>query len=82
LLHNRSELFGRRTFHANTPENPYDTSRSRTTSGITREDGMLRESDILRRTENQIEEYIGRGMAVLDNLVEQRGFLKVGSLRL
>jgi len=38
---------------------------------------MLRETDFLKRTEGQLEEYIGRGMAVLDNLVEQRGFLKV-----
>ena len=38
---------------------------------------MLRENDFLRRTEGQLDEFIGRGMAVLDNLVEQRGFLKV-----
>jgi Golgi SNAP receptor complex protein 2 len=37
---------------------------------------MLREGDFLKRTEGQLDEYIGRGMAVLDNLVEQRGFLK------
>ena len=38
---------------------------------------MLREGDFLRRTEGQLDEFIGRGMSVLDNLVEQRGFLKV-----
>lgn len=38
---------------------------------------MLREGDFLKRTGGQLDEYIGRGMAVLDNLVEQRGFLKV-----
>ena len=38
---------------------------------------MLREGDRLRRTETHLDEYIHRGMAVLDNLVEQRGFLKV-----
>ena len=31
----------------------------------------------MRRTEGQLDEFIGRGMAVLDNLVEQKGFLKV-----
>jgi hypothetical protein len=61
-----------------TPENPYDTtSRIRTNGGLTREEGMFREGDRLRRTEGQLDEFIGRGMAVLDNLVEQRGFLKV-----
>jgi golgi SNAP receptor complex member 2 len=74
---NRNELFGRRGFQSATPENPYDTGRIRTNAGLTREEGMLRESDFLKRTEGQLEEYIGRGMAVLDNLVEQRGFLKV-----
>ena len=75
---NRNELFGRRGFQSQTPENPYDTGRIRTNAGLTREEGMLREGDFLKRTEGQLEEYIGRGMAVLDNLVEQRGFLKVG----
>jgi len=74
---NRNELFGRRGFQSQTPENPYDTGRIRTNAGLTREEGMFRESDFLKRTEGQLEEYIGRGMAVLDNLVEQRGFLKV-----
>src|SRR5208282_4888440 len=74
---NRNELFGRRGFQTATPENPYDTGRIRTNAGLTREEGMLREGDFLKRTEGQLEEYIGRGMAVLDNLVEQRGFLKV-----
>ena len=76
---NRNELFGRRTFHSGTPENPYDVGRIRTNAGLTREEGMLRENDFLRRTEGTLDEYIGRGMAVLDNLVEQRGFLKVVS---
>lgn len=79
---NRNELFGRRGFHSATPENPYDAGRIRTNAGLTREEGMLRESDFLKRTEGQLEEYIGRGMAVLDNLVEQRGFLKVNYSRL
>jgi Snare region anchored in the vesicle membrane C-terminus len=61
-----------------TPENPYDSSRIRTNAGLTREEGMLHEGDRLRRTEGQLDDFIGRGMAVLDNLVEQRGFLKVG----
>lgn len=77
LSNNRNELFGRRGFQSATPENPYDTSRIRTNSGLTREEGMLREGDFLKRTEGQLDEFIGRGMAVLDNLVEQRGFLKV-----
>ena len=38
---------------------------------------MLRENDFLRRTEGQLDDFIGRGMAVLENLTEQRGFLKV-----
>lgn len=37
----------------------------------------MREDTFLRRTEGQLDEFIGRGMAVLDNLVEQKGFLKV-----
>jgi hypothetical protein len=78
LSNNRNELFGRRGFQSATPENPYDaTSRIRTNAGLTREEGMLREGDFLKRTEGQLDEFIGRGMAVLDNLVEQRGFLKV-----
>lgn len=77
LTANRAELFGRRGFQSATPENPYDTSRIRTNSGLTREQGMLREHDFLRRTDGQLDDFIGRGMAVLDNLVEQRGFLKV-----
>ena len=78
LSSNRNELFGRRGFQSATPENPYDsTGRIRTNAGLTREEGMLREGDFLRRTEGQLDEFIGRGMAVLDNLVEQRGFLKV-----
>jgi len=78
LSDNRNELFGRRGFQSATPENPYDTTgRIRTNAGLTREEGMLREGDFLKRTEGQLDEFIGRGMAVLDNLVEQRGFLKV-----
>ena len=73
---NRSELFGRRTFHSSTPENPY-VATNRINSDLTREQGMLRENTFLQRTEGQLDEFIGRGMAVLDNLVEQRGFLKV-----
>jgi len=75
LSSNRNELFGRRGFQSSTPENPYD--RIRTNKGLTREEGMLREGDFLRHTEGQLDEFIGRGMAVLDNLVEQRSFLKV-----
>ena len=77
LASNRNELFGRRGFQTATPENPYDTSRIRTNTGLTREEGMLREGDFLKRTEGQLDEFIGRGIAVLDNLVEQKGFLKV-----
>jgi golgi SNAP receptor complex member 2 len=77
LSTNRNELFGRRGFQSATPENPYDAGRIRTNAGLTREEGMLREGDFLRRTEGQLDEFIGRGMSVLDNLVEQRGFLKV-----
>jgi golgi SNAP receptor complex member 2 len=77
LTVNRNELFGRRGFQSATPENPYDASRIRTNSGLTREEGMFRENDFLKRTEGQLDDFIGRGMAVLDNLVEQRGFLKV-----
>ena len=79
VSHNRNELFGRRGYNSSTPENPYDAGHIRTNAGLTREEGMLREGDFLKRTEGQLDEYIGRGMAVLDNLVEQRGFLKVAS---
>jgi hypothetical protein len=76
ILHqNRNELFGRRPFVSQTPENPY--TQIKTNSGITRQEGLLREDTFLRRTEGQLDEFIGRGMAVLDNLVEQKGFLKV-----
>jgi hypothetical protein len=44
---------------------------------LTREEGMLWEDDFLRHTEGQLEEYIDRGMVVLDNLVQQCGFLKI-----
>ena len=74
---NRTELFGRRGYQSGTPDNPYDVGRIRTNAGLTREEGMLREADRLKRSESQLDEFIGRGMAVLDNLVEQRGFLKV-----
>jgi Golgi SNAP receptor complex protein 2 len=77
VSHDRNELFGRRGYNSATPENPYDTGRIRTNAGLTREQGMLQENDFLKRTDGQLDEYIGRGMAVLDNLVEQRGFLKV-----
>jgi len=73
----RNELFGRRGFHSATPENPYDSSRIRTNTGLTREEGLLQEGTFLKRTEQQLDEFIGRGIAVLDNLVEQRSFLKV-----
>ena len=75
LNQNRTELFGRRPFVSQTPENPY--TQIKTNSGITRQEGLLREDTFLRRTEGQLDEFIGRGMAVLDNLVEQKGFLKV-----
>jgi hypothetical protein len=82
LAQNRSELFGRRPYASSTPENPYSQSENpygqiKTNSGITRQEGLLREDTFLRRTEGQLDEFIGRGMAVLDNLVEQKGFLKV-----
>jgi len=73
----RNELFGRRGFQSATPENPYDSSRIRTNTGLTREEGLLQEDTFLKRTEQQLDEFIGRGIAVLDNLVEQRSFLKV-----
>jgi len=73
----RNELFGRRGFHSATPENPYDSSRIRTNSGLTREQGLLQEGTFLKRAEGQLDEFIGRGIALLDNLGEQRTFLKV-----
>jgi golgi SNAP receptor complex member 2 len=81
LSQNRNELFGRRGFHSATPENPYDTSRIRTNGGLTSEESMLQEGSFLKKTEGQLDEFIGRGMAVLDNLVEQKGFLKVRTCR-
>jgi golgi SNAP receptor complex member 2 len=82
VTQNRAELFGRRGFQSATPENPYDVGRIRTNAGLTREEGMLREGDRLQKTGTQLDEFIGRGMAVLDNLVEQRGFLKVSVPRM
>jgi golgi SNAP receptor complex member 2 len=79
LSHNRNELFGRRGYNSGTPENPYNTGPIKTNAGLTKEMMLEREGTFIKRTEGQLDEFIGRGMAVLDNLVEQRSFLKVHS---
>jgi golgi SNAP receptor complex member 2 len=76
LSHNRNELFGRRGYNSATPENPYN-GPIKTNAGLTKEMMLEREGTFIKRTEGQLDEFIGRGMAVLDNLVEQRSFLKV-----
>ena len=76
LSHNRNELFGRRGYNSGTPENPYN-GPIKTNAGLTKEMMLERERTFIKRTERQLDEFIGRGMAVLDNLVEQRSFLKV-----
>lgn len=77
LSQNRNELFGRRGYNSATPENPYAVGSIKTNGGLTKEMMLQNEGSFIRRTEGQLDEFIGRGMAVLDNLVEQRGFLKV-----
>jgi len=41
-----------------------------------RDDFALREHTFLQESENNIDNYIAQGRAVLENLVEQRGMLK------
>jgi Golgi SNAP receptor complex protein 2 len=41
-----------------------------------RDDFALREHSFLQESENNIDNYIAQGRAVLENLVEQRGMLK------
>lgn len=81
LSQNRNELFGRRGYNSATPENPYATGPIKTNAGLTKEMMLQNEGNFIRRTEGQLDEFIGRGMAVLDNLVEQRSFLKVCLLK-
>jgi hypothetical protein len=79
LSSNRNELLGRRTFQSATPENPYDFNRSQLNTNMMREQaGMLNEHQFLRRTEGKLDDFIGHGVAVLDNLIGQKEFLKVG----
>src|SRR5579859_1312644 len=52
LTQNRAELFGRRPYVSSTPENPYSLSENpygqiKTNSGITRQEGLLREDTFL-----------------------------------
>lgn len=47
-----------------------------------REDYALREHSFIRESENNIDQYIAQGRAVLENLVEQRGILKGTRTRL
>ncbi|WVF71500.1 hypothetical protein IAT40_006306 [Kwoniella sp. CBS 6097] len=49
------------------PNHPIPTSR---------DDYALREHSFLQNSENNIDQYIAQGRAVLENLVEQRGILK------
>lgn len=61
-------------------ENPYthNNSSSRsdgTYTNMTREEGMLKEHDVLSRAGDQLDEFLERGRMVLENLGEQREML-------
>ncbi|CAK7565776.1 MAG: Protein transport protein bos1 [Sporothrix epigloea] len=88
---NRSELLGRRPFAATTPENPYATSSTGTSTGAgigaghsrtvstaenQRETHALREQNFFASTNTALDEYIARGQAVLGDLGNQRDMLK------
>ncbi|OLL26126.1 Protein transport protein bos1 [Neolecta irregularis DAH-3] len=76
LNSHRSELFGRRAFSNSTPENPYAHTRTPVRTSTSREDAEFRESDFLGKTDSQLDDFISHGKAVLDNLLEQKAFVK------
>ena len=72
----RSELLLGRRQPNSSAENPYSNSPSPAPQQLSRQQGALNERDFINRTDSQLDEYIQRGRDVLDNLLEQRGFLK------
>ncbi|KAJ5216637.1 uncharacterized protein N7498_003044 [Penicillium cinerascens] len=95
---NRNELLGRRPHHAATPENPYaQSSLPQTTSAFapssglsfgagpadqSRESHALREQSFFSNTNNQLDDFLDRGRAVLSDLGQQREVLKGTQRRL
>lgn len=71
----RQELFGRRQPHQVDAENPYSSSNT-PVSNISREQGLTRESDVLGRAGQQLDEFLERGRLVLGDLGDQRQMLK------
>ncbi|KAJ5698016.1 synaptobrevin [Penicillium macrosclerotiorum] len=94
---NRSELLGRRPHHTATPENPYaqsalpSSSPFAPSSGLSfgagpanysRESHALREQSFFASTNNQLDDFLDRGRAVLADLGQQREVLKGTQRRL
>jgi Golgi SNAP receptor complex protein 2 len=92
----RLELMGRRMYLSATPENPYanvqqssmDVSGSHhpfvPSTSLAGMEGanIYRERDFLGRADLQLDEFLDRGRAVLENLTEQRTMLKATQRRL
>jgi Golgi SNAP receptor complex protein 2 len=78
----RDELFSRRGHHSganaesSVPENPYLNGNSATFSSMSRAEGLERESNVLGRAGQQLDEFIAGAQSVLQDLGEQREFLR------
>ncbi|KAL1411511.1 Protein transport protein bos1 [Vanrija albida] len=57
-------------------ESPYGGGQPNLFQPNQREDFALREHSFIQESENNIDQYIAQGRAVLENLIEQRGILK------
>lgn len=57
-------------------ESPYGGGTPNLFQPNQREDFALREHSFIQESENNIDQYIAQGRAVLENLIEQRGILK------
>lgn len=79
-LAKRDELFSRRGHQSGTnnaaPENPYLNGGEATFSSMSRAEGLENEANVLGRAGQQLDEFIAGAQAVLQDLGEQREFLR------
>ncbi|EMR08833.1 hypothetical protein PNEG_02620 [Pneumocystis murina B123] len=73
-LNQKNELLERR-FHTNTlPENPYEHVKSDNLNE--QRNFNLSTSDFLKNTDSQLDDFLGRGQAILNDLIEQKLYIK------
>lgn len=74
-LNERNELLERRVYTNTLSENPYENIKSNSLNE--QRNSNLSTSDFLKNTDSQLDEFLGRGQAILNDLIEQKLNMKV-----